>query len=501
MRITVDKNLAIPAYVQIKKRIHELILSGSLPKGFVLPPERKLALKIGVSRSTVIKAYDELKAVGLVESHVGKGTIVTADLEAEGTDEDLVVLPVSWHSYFNENLDSTNDTVSGLMNMDGKNVISFAAGIADPMLYPTAQLQEIQNSFGGSFTKEMLNLSAVEGYFPLRESLCQLMEGRSISATAKEMMILSGSMQGIDFATRTFLTPGDIVIVEEPSFLQALQLFKAAGAKVISVALDNEGIRTDMLEVLLKRHKPKFIYTIPTFQNPTGIVMSMKRRIELLHLAYKYNVPILEDDPYGELTFSGHSLPPLKALDQHGYVIYLSTFSKVLFSGMRIGWVVAPAPVIKKFVLLKQMADLHVNTPSQYLLDRFLRKGYYEKHLSLITNAYVRKRDVMVKALKEKPELLHFNIPDGGYYLWCKLPQGISQTKLWNALSSKGVIYTPGNVFFSHENEGGTYIRLNFTYESNENIEKGISILSDEIQKLNQHKLVDDFNQNSNPIV
>lgn len=489
MRITIDKNISTPVYVQIKNEIKVLIHEGVLPAGFILPPERKLASAIGVSRSTVIKAYDELKALGLVESHVGKGTVVSAKVERKSFNEEQQVLPFSWYPLFDKQLESANDTVSELINAGtGQDIISFAAGIADPNLYPLKQLKAIQKEY--PLNSEMHNLCSIEGYYPLRESLSQLMELRSLSVSPKEVMILSGSMQGIDYAARTFLSPGDVVIVEEPTFLQAIQSFKTTGAKIIGVPLDHDGIRTDILEALLERYKPKFIYTMPTFHNPTGITMSIKRRMELLQLAYKFRVPILEDDPYNELAFSEMSLPPLKELDNYGYVIYLSTFSKVLFSGMRIGWVIAPEPVIKKFALLKQMTDLHVNTPSQYQLDHFLRKDYYETHLKHVLSAYKIKRDLMASALNQKEELIHFDLPAGGYYLWCRVPKHISQKKLLSRCASKGVMYTPGNVFFPQESDGEQYIRLNYTYETCDRIEKGISILLDAIKELNDQKQI-----------
>lgn len=500
MRLKINKELSLPVYRQFIDGIKEQILSGTLPAGFVLPPERKLAAENDVSRTTVVRAYDELKALGLVASYRGKGTVVT-DKKEPSHRENPNVFPLSWYPLFEKKLENVSDTITDLMGVGSRqDTISFAAGVGAPELYPINQLKIIQND--SACTSEVLNLSAVEGYYPLRESLSQLMERRGISTSAKEVMILSGSMQGIDFAARTFLSPGDAVIVEEPTFLQAIQCFRAAGAKIIGIPLDREGIRTDVLEAQLGRYKPKFIYTIPTFHNPTGIVMSMERRMELLRVAYKYQVPILEDDPYSEIRFRPQKLPPLKALDHYGYVIYLNTFSKVLFPGMRVGWVVAPAPVRKKFTLLKQITDLHVNTPAQYVLDQFLREGHYEPHLERELTIYEKKRNIMVSALKQAEGLVGFDVPDGGFYLWCRIPYNIPQKQLLSLCGSKGVLYTPGNVFYPQESDGEHLLRLNFTYESRERIEKGISIFIEAVKKLSkQNTKMDSIIEEYRPLV
>jgi DNA-binding transcriptional MocR family regulator len=494
----INKKRSLPIYIQIKNSIKEQILSGILPAGFVLPPERKLAASNGVSRTTVIRAYDELKTLGLVESHIGKGTVVTSKFEPDNQKQQ--VLPLSWYPLFDKKLEHASDTISGLMDVDNREgVISFAAGIADPSLYPINQLQSIQRD--GPFHSEMFNLCSVEGYYPLREALCQHMESRSIYVSPKELMVLSGSMQGIDFAARTFLSPGDAVIVEEPTFLQAIQRFKAAGAKVIGIPLDQDGIRTDVLEAQLGRFKPKFIYTIPTFHNPTGTVMSMERRMELLQLAHKYQVPVLEDDPYGEINFGMRKFPPLKALDHYGYVIYISTFSKVLFSGMRVGWVAAPEPVLRKFSILKQMTDLHVNTSGQYLLHHFLREELFQSHIEHVLTVYKEKRDLMVSALKQREDLITFEVPEGGYFLWCKFPSTISQKKLISLCGSKGLIFAPGNVFYPQESDGEQFMRLNFTYEAYDLIEKGTSILLHAIEELKNQDTAIQMNKEYRPIV
>lgn len=500
MRLDINRNETLPMYMQIVNRIKEQILSGILPAGFVLPPERKMADDHAVSRTTVIRAYEELKALGLVASHRGKGTVVTERRVPESHGNDQQVFPLSWYPLFDKKVANVSDTVSELMHAGNhQDVISFAAGIGDPNLYPISTLQQIQRE--RPLESDQLNLSPVEGLYSLRESISQLMTGRNLSVSAKEVMVLAGSMQGIDFTARALLSPGDAVIVEEPTFLQAIQCFRAAGAKIIGIPSDREGIRLDVLEAQLARYKPKFIYTIPAFHNPTGVVMSIERRKGLLHLAHRYQVPILEDDPYGDISFVQEKLPPLKALDPYGYVIYFSTFSKVLFPGLRIGWTIAPEPVMRKFALLKQITDLHVNTPGQFLVDQFLREGHYEAHLQKTLTVYKKKRDVMAEALAQAKGLIHFEIPDGGFYLWCRIPYQIPQKELLALCSDQGVIYTPGNVFYPQESDGEHWLRLNFTYESMDRLERGLSIFINAVKKLNKQSSQTDLETGSRPIV
>jgi 2-aminoadipate transaminase len=226
------------------------------------------------------------------------------------------------------------------------------------------------------FLEIMFLHSPVSGNNELKKEIKKLMLNREVRVLTSNIMVTSGSQQGLDLIARTFVNSNDVILVEEPTFFGAIQLFQTLGAKVVGVPIDEDGIRVDVLEYLVNKLKPKFIYSIPNFQNPTGITMSLKRRYELMKVVEKYGIPIIEDDPYGEIRYEGEELPSLKALDKNGYVIYLSTFSKVISLGLRVGWIVAPERVINKLSLIKQLTDLHVNTLSQHMICEFLRQGY-----------------------------------------------------------------------------------------------------------------------------
>lgn len=479
MRVTINREADTPVYLQIFKQVRRQILSGELSPGFRLPPERKLAEVLGVNRTTVQNAYRELRAEGLVGSHVGKGTIVLSLPYEElnlGNDKSL---EPAWNQIFSQYA-SGFDTylIKDLLTLASrKDVISFAAGVASPEIGPIHALEGIEHELVGNKNFKALQHSPTEGFTSLREAVCGLMHKRGVYCQYSDVMLLSGSQQGIDLAARVILDPGDIVVIEEPSFFPAIQAFKTIGARVIGIPIDDKGMRVDMLEQLLQRYRPKLIYTMPTFQNPTGTLMELDRRKRLIELAYKYRIIIMEDDAYGDLRYEGHSLPSLKSMDNDGYVIYLSTFSKNVYSGLRLGWMVAHKKIINKFAAVKQIMDLHSSSLSQWIIERFITNGSLEKHLTKVCREYRLRRDVMYDALtKYAPADLIWNRPLGGYYIWCKLPDGVTASKLIPKAAERKVVFVPGTPFFA-AGHGDGFIRLNFTFAALKDIPEGIKRL------------------------
>lgn len=482
--IIIDRNDDMAIYLQIRNQIRTMIFNGSLPAGSILPPERKLADSLGVNRSTVLTAYRELKSDGLVDSHVGKGTVVLAHL-TEVTDSYQAIQPPMWRQYFNQTAERLSDPLlRNILQIANRNdIISFAAGISGYETDPVQALAGIEDELLKQPNHFALKHTPSEGFYSLRENISKLMEKRGAACPPEEILVLSGSQQGIDIAARVFIDQGDVVIVEEPSFFSALQIFQSAGARVIGIPVDENGMRIDLLEQALQRYRPKFIYTIPTYQNPSGISMSVERRKNLIELAYRKKVVILEDDPYGELRFEGSRLPTLKELDKYGYVIYFSTFSKIMFPGIRIGWMAAPKPVIHQFTMAKQLEDLHANSISQWIVNRFLASGKLDEHIKYICSENRIKRDIMIDALMDKPiEGLEWNKPHGGFYIWCKLPEGVPYSLLLAKASEKGVAYVPGNTFYMG-GRGENYLRLNYTYPPKEKIAEGVIKLKEAINE------------------
>jgi DNA-binding transcriptional MocR family regulator len=475
--ITIDKNSDEPIYRQLVRRIQAMIHSGALPEGFRLPPERRLAEALGINRSTVLNAYRELKALGLVDAHVGRGTAVLRPPAAPARHGAGVAVP--WRQLFRDSSARSRDPIiADLLAMtERRDLISFAIGLPAPELLPLEIVGELTAEILRDSGPAPLLHAPTEGYTPLRGTLARWLASRGIHAGPSEVLVVSGSQQGLDLLARVFLDPGDAVVIEEPSYIGALQAFRGAQARLLGVPVDGEGMRTDVLASVLEHHRPKFIYTLPTFQNPSGAVMSLERRRHLLELAARWGVPVVEDDPYSELRYDGDALPSLKALDEQDLVVYLSTFSKVLLPGLRVGYMVAPPVVLRQLVLTKQSADLHTNSFGQYLLERLVRDGHFADHIDRLKIAYRRRRDLMVSALDREEALsLEVPVPPGGFYIWCGIPDGVEQSALMAHAIARGVTFLPGRACFAAEPPANA-VRLNFTHCAEEEITVGIERL------------------------
>ncbi len=479
MEISIDRESSEPIYRQVVSEIQGLIRSGALPEGFRLPPERRLAEALGVNRSTILSAYRELKALGLVDAHVGRGTAV---LRAPAPIPGAIGIP--WRQLFRDSVARSHDPIIAdlLALTEREDVISFSIGLPAPELLPLDILGDSTSDLIREVGAPLLLHCPTEGHTPLRETLAQWVAARGIRARASEVLVVSGSQQGLDLVARIFIDPGDAVIVEEPTYIGALQSFRVAGAKIIGIPVDEDGMRTDILASILERERPKLIYTLPTFQNPSGAVMGIERRRQLLELASKWHVPILEDDPYSELRYEGEPLPSLKALDEDDLVMYQSTFSKVLFPGLRIGYLVVPPVVLRQLALAKQGADLHANSFSQYLLERFVRDGHFANHLEKTVEAYRRRRDRMAALLRDASIDLEFAVPRGGFYIWCRLPGEVEQSALLANAAARGVVFLPGRACYPTEATENC-IRLNFSHASEEAIDVGVERLVETIRE------------------
>jgi len=481
--ITIDRTSDEPIYRQLVRRIQTMIHTGALPEGFRLPPERRLAAALDINRSTVLNAYRELKALGLVDAHVGRGTAVLRPPAAPAPPGATIDLP--WRQLFRGGASRSRDPIiADLLAMtDRSDLISFSIGLPAPEMLPLDIVGALADEILRTAGPAPLLHCPTEGHTPLRETLARWLASRGIHARTSEVLVVSGSQQGLDLLARVFLEPGDAVVVEEPSYIGALQSFRNAQARIIGVPVDAHGMRTDILASVLEHHRPKFIYTLPTFQNPSGAVMSVERRRHLLELAARWRVPVVEDDPYSELRYEGDPLPSLKALDEHDLVIYLSTFSKVLLPGLRIGYLVAPPVVLRELVLTKQGADLHTNSFGQYLIERFVRDGHFADHIERLKSAYRRRRDLMAAALERESKIsLDLRTPAGGFYIWCGVPDGIEQSALMARAIERGVTFLPGRACFAADPPENA-LRLNFTHCAEAEIETGVEQLLEAVRE------------------
>jgi len=367
-------------------------------------------------------------------------------------------------------------------------VISFAGGLPAPELFPIERFQQACQRVLVEKGACALQYGTTEGYAPLREMIAQNMARYGVVAAADNVLITSGSQQALDLIGKLLVNPGDRLLVEAPTYLGALQAFDVYGAEYVSVPIDDDGLQTERLEEAL-RSGPKFMYILPNFQNPGGVTLSEGRRHELVRLADRHGIPIIEDDPYGQLRYEGEHLPPLIVADREnlrrddgyrlGNVIYLSTFSKTLAPGLRLGWIVAPPEVITKLVQLKQGADLHTSTFVQVVAHEVARDGFLDEHVKKIRQVYRERRDAMLAALQEFfPPEVTWTHPAGGLFLWVTLPADIDCKALFEAALQQNVAFVPGDSFYATGDEGRRHMRLNFSNAPPERIREGIRRLS-----------------------
>lgn len=355
-------------------------------------------------------------------------------------------------------------------------LISLAGGFPAPELFPVDAFQDAANTVLSSESAIALQYGPTEGYLPLRAFLAERLSRSGIAANPEEMLITNGSQQGLDLVAKLLVDPGSIVVVEDPTYVGGLTAFGSYQSSYLVVPVDAEGMKVDVLAELLQREgaKPRLIYALPNFQNPGGNTLSLDRRHQLLELSYRYGIPILEDDPYGELRYEGKSIPSIKALDTGGSVIYLGSFSKILSPGVRLGWVVASKEIIERLADVKQGMDLNTNSFVQHVVYQVCRDGLLEKHIEKVKPIYRERRDVMLRALaKRMPEGSMWSRPSGGLFVWAQLPSGVdAKAMLVESLKEK-VAYVPGIVFHPHRDRTNT-IRLNFSAVPIPRIREGI---------------------------
>ncbi len=355
-------------------------------------------------------------------------------------------------------------------------IISFAGGLPAPELFPIEALKEACIKVLDTHGPKSLQYSLTMGVLPLREVLADRLSKKGLPVTIDNLFITAGSQQGLDLVAKVFLNEGDALLCENPTYLGAIQAFNVMRPKYVTVEMDQDGMIVEQAEEKIKKHNPRFIYVVADFQNPSGVNMSLKRRKQLVKLAEKYQIPIVDDNPYGELRYVGEPLPSLQSMGED-LVIELGTFSKIVSPGLRIGWGIVSTGITNMFERLKQGADLHTNTFAQYVVYEYIKAGNLDRHIEEIKASYSERRDVMIQALKEHfPEGVKWYEPEGGLFLWVELPEGISATELLPVAVEQKVAYVPGKPFFPHE-EKDNALRLNFSNANPDLIREGIKRL------------------------
>lgn len=359
-------------------------------------------------------------------------------------------------------------------------IISFAGGLPAPELFPVEEMKEISRMVLEESGKEALQYTTTEGFVPLRGQISERMNRKLNTNVCKEdILITSGSQQGLDFAGKVFLDEGDVVLCESPSYLGALNAFKAYCPKFIEVPTDKNGMIMEELEQILETTENiKMIYVIPDFQNPTGKTWSMERRTKFMELVNKFEIPVIEDNPYGELRFEGDTLPSLKSMDEKGLVVFLGSFSKIFCPGYRIGWVSASPEILTKFIFVKQGADLQASTISQREVSKFIDVYDLDAHVEKIKQVYVKRRDLMLKTMEETfPEGLEYTYPEGGLFTWVELPSHLDAKEIMEKCLENNVAYVPGGSFFPNGGKENTF-RLNYSNMPEDKIVEGVKRLA-----------------------
>ncbi|MGK4238705.1 PLP-dependent aminotransferase family protein [Limosilactobacillus reuteri] len=358
-------------------------------------------------------------------------------------------------------------------------IISFAGGLPAPELFPVKEMKAAVDKVFEEHGQKAMQYGAAKGVTALREVIQQhVKEKEDVDSELDNVLVTTGSEQALDLVGKAFVDPGDTVLVEQPTYLCALDVFRSYGANFASVEMDEDGMKMDALEEALKANpNTKLIYTVPNFQNPTGRTMTEERRKQLAELAEKYDVYVLEDNPYGEIRFAGQHVPAVKSFDKSGHVLYMSTFSKTLAPGFRLGWLVADEDVVNKLTVLKQSADLHTDNLAQFAVAQFFADNDVDAHVKEISALYGKRKDLMLEGIKKYfPEGVKYTDPEGGMFLWVEVPGVDDTVELFKECLEHDVAFVPGDPFFAGEVQPGAF-RLNYSNMKEDQIEVGLKRL------------------------
>ncbi len=473
-----DKTLKLSLSEQIIGHIKKKISSGDWLIGQKLPSQRELAQTLGVNRSTIVEVYSELIALGIIESHYGKGTVIINSTWS------LLFSNLSpeWSSYIESGIHKENlSTIQIINKLEFKeNIIRLGTGEMSPDLFPHDMMKKVLNKIPA----RALSLNYLEplGLLELRTVISNHLRIHGIDANPSQLLIVSGSLQALQLISMSILKPGSKIFVEEPSYIKSLNVFESSGMSMKGVPMDHFGLMPWMIDEKKQDFSNSILYTIPSFHNPTGINMSHERRLEVLNWCQSYQVPIIEDDVYRELWFEKEPPLPLKSLDQSGNVLYLGSSSKSLAPGLRVGWVAGPEAVVERLGDIKMQTDYGSSSLSQWALAEWIESGLYNEHLSVFRKELLLRRNFVLTLLDQYfSTLATWNIPEGGFYIWLKLNGNVSTDKLFKEAIKDNLLIHPGSLYSFKKN---TFIRMSFSYAKLEDYAIGLKRLAEIIGQL-----------------
>lgn len=461
-----DRKAKKAIYKQLAEFIENGIATGNFPPDKPLPSERFLAKEFNLNRSTVVAAYDELESTGLIQRSRGSGTTISKDIWGIMKKR----IP-SWNRYIEAGSFLPNPPITQRIRKEAveHKVINLASGELSEDLFPMNSLRQITStrSFIGS-----LGYDHPLGNEILRETIVNHMRTyRKISTNSESILITSGAQQALHLVVQCLLRPGDSVAIEDPSYNFNLPIFKTAGIKPYYLSVDNEGINPNELLDLHKKHRIKMIFLNPSFQNPTGTLLNEKKIKTILDISSEHGIPVVEDDPYSLTSFTGKEVSTLKSLDVHGNVLYISSLSKIVASGLRIGWIIGPKPVIERLSDAKQQIDFGHSSYTQWIANDFLESDNFHLHIKRLIKELEKRRNQIIKSLNFYLKgQIEFTTPQGGIHIWCKVKKEFNEMQLLEEAIKKGVIYVPGYTMGSKKG----YVRFTFAREDEESINEGI---------------------------
>jgi GntR family transcriptional regulator, regulator for abcA and norABC len=471
-----DRKAKKAIYKQLAEYIENGIANGTFPPDKPLPSERYLAKELNINRSTVVSAYDELESNGLIQRNRGSGTTISQDIW--GITKKRIP---SWNRYIEAGSFLPNLPVTQRIRKEAveHELINLASGELSEDLFPLDSLRQItaSRSFIGS-----LGYDHPQGNLILRETITKhVKQFRRIDSDPSSILITSGAQQALHLVVQCLLKPGDAVALEDPSYNYNLPIFKSAGIKPYFLSVDKDGINPDDLLTLHKKHRIKMIFLNPSFQNPTGTLLQEKQRKAILEISSEHGIPVVEDDPYSLTSFTGEEVTTLKSMDIHGNVLYISSLSKIVASGLRIGWIIGPKPVIERLSDAKQQIDFgHASFP-QWIANDFLESESFHSHINSLVKELEKRRDQIISSLKfYLKDQVEFSIPQGGIHIWCRIKKDFNEMQLLEESIKRGIIYVPGSSMGSKKG----FVRFTFAREDEESIHEGIKRFAEALNSL-----------------
>lgn len=477
----------IPLFRQVVDQIKEMIDNNTLRQGDKLPSTRQFAKQLGVSRTTIYHAYEELWSLGYIESRPGSYSIVLDRKKVVTLNNRKRKKRIDWNKISAFNCDH----LVYLLNKQNKgkehdNTIDFVTLCPDPRLSPTEEFRKCLNRLLVNEGATHLQCDDPMGFKPLREFIIDQMRYHSMYVTSDEILITNGAQQAIDLILKLLVVPGGNVITESPTYFLIIPLLKYYNAKIVGIPVDENGMKLDTLKEFIQTNHPALIYTIPNFHNPTGITTSQSHRQELLSICEKNRIPLVEDGFVEEMKYFGKSVLPIKSMDQYNIIFYIGTFSKVLFPGLRIGWIAADRECIRKLCAIKFSQDITSNRLSQAALNYFCREGYYELHIRRMHRIYRRRMQTALRAAKEyiPHDYFSYTSPSGGYLIWVEGKNtGLREEELIRHINKRGVAVLPGRLFFPEPSDTIGF-RISIAQRDENEIEEGIKRIGNTLRDL-----------------